>query len=164
MPITMPDNTYRRSLRPMVLTAAFAAAVAFAPQAAAGTCLEQVHGIAKIYGIQVDPPDAGRGPMTPRPSPEDLSRSGGVVEPPPVSSEAVIEPPAGTDPRMTTMPDVPPMQKQAPKAQPRKLDPTDRAALKASLMAARAEAIRGQERDCFVRLEKAQKILGPAEK
>jgi hypothetical protein len=139
------------------------AASAAAPGAWAGTCLEQVHGFAVKYDIKVDPPDAGRVPSTRPPAPEDLSESDGVIEPAPRRSPAVIEPPAGTDPRMTTLPDVPPMVKEQTDGEPRRLSPADRAALKATLMSARAEALRGQEKDCFARLEKAKAIVLPAE-
>ena len=91
------------------------------------------------------------------------SESDGVIEPAPRRSPAVIEPPAGTDPRMTTLPDVPPMVKEQTDGEPRRLSPADRAALKATLMSARAEALRGQEKDCFARLEKAKAIVLPAE-
>jgi len=128
--------------------------------AAAEGCLDQVRELAGSQNISTDPPTAspGKAPGTPGQgtnpgvTSRDLGRSGGVIEPPATSDRSVITPPATTDSRMPTMPDVTPEQS------------TDRTALQAVLVAARAEAERGQEANCLEALEKARQLLERAEK
>lgn len=138
--------------------------------AAADGCLDQVRELARSQNISTDPPtaspDKGTGPgVTSR----DLGRSGGVIEPPATSDRSVITPPATTDSRMPTMPDVTP--KPAAPSDPEtarkeagKHKAADRTALQAVLVAARAEAERGQEANCLEALEKARKLLERPEK
>jgi hypothetical protein len=145
--------------------------------AVAEGCLDKVRELARSHNISTDPPTAspdrapgapgqGTGPgVTSR----DLGRSGGVIEPPATSDRSVIKPPATTDSRMPTMPDVTP--KQAAPASPeagkdaaQKDRAADRTALQALLVAARAEAERGQEAGCFDALEKARQLLERADK
>jgi len=80
----------------------------------------------------------------------ELGRSGGVIEPPATSDHSVIVPPAATDSRMPTLPDV----SEKPGS-----PPPQRAALQALLVAARAEAERGQEANCIDTLKKARELL-----
>ncbi len=145
--------------------------------AAAEGCLDQVRELARSQNISTDPPTAspdkapgapgqGTGPgVTSR----ELGRSGGVIEPPATSDRSVIAPPATTDSRMPTMPDVTqkpgtPPPRQAAKDEARKDAAVDRTALQAVLVAARAEAERGQDAGCLDALEKARQILKRAEK
>lgn len=119
--------------------------------AAAEGCLDQVRALAQAQNISTDPPtaspDKAPGPgVTSR----ELGRSGGVIEPPATSDRSVITPPATTDSRMPTMPDV----TEKPGA-----PPPQRAALQALLVAARAEAERGQEANCVDTLKKARELL-----
>ena len=145
--------------------------------AAAEGCLDQVRELARSQNISTDPPTAspdkapgapgqGTGPgVTSR----ELGRSGGVIEPPATSDRSVIAPPATTDSRMPTMPDVTqkpgtPPTGQAARDEARKDAAVDRTALQAVLVAARAEAERGQEAGCLDALEKARQLLKRAEK
>ena len=134
-----------------------AAALALWPGlAAAEGCLDQVRDLARAQNISTDPPtatpDKAPGPgVTSR----ELGRSGGVIEPPATSDRSVVTPPAATDSRMPTMPDVTEKPGTAP---------PQRAALQALLVAARAEAERGQEANCVDTLKKARELLERAEK
>lgn len=156
----------------------FAVALAFWPGlAAADGCLDQVRELAKSQDISTDPPTAspdkapgapGQG-TNPGVTSRDLGRSGGVIEPPATSDRSVITPPATTDNRMPTMPDVTPKPTTpaAPdttRKEAGKEAAVDRTALQAVLVAARAEAERGQEANCLDGLEKARQILKRAEK
>jgi hypothetical protein len=129
-----------------------AAALALWPGlAAAEGCLDQVRDLARAQNISTDPPtaspDQAPGPgVTSR----ELDRSGGVIEPPATSDRSVITPPATTDSRMPTLPDV----SEKPGS-----PPPQRAALQALLVAARAEAERGQEANCVDTLKKARELL-----
>jgi len=128
-------------------------------QAVAGTCLEGVHGMAKTYGLAVDPPNVGAGPVKPRPTPKEKLGSPGVVEPPPTESHGVTEPPKGTDQRLTNLPDVPAVPPNQPPKKSTVLSPSDRVTLQSTLMAARAEAKQGREAACYHQLQKAQRFL-----
>lgn len=119
--------------------------------AAAEGCLDQVQELARAQNISTDPPtaspDKAPGPgVTSR----ELGRSGGVIEPPATSDRSVIVPPATADSRMPTLPDV--TEKPG-------TPPPQRAALQALLVAARAEAERGQEANCVDTLKKARELL-----
>ena len=137
-----------------------ALALLLAPSlAAAEGCLDQVRELARIHNIPTDPPTASPD-KAPSVTSRELGRSGGVIEPPATSDRSVIAPPATTDNRMPTMPDVtqkpgtPPTQQAA-----RKDTAADRTALQALLVAARAEAERGQEANCIDALKKARELL-----
>lgn len=150
----------------------FAAALAllWPGLAAAEGCLDQVSDLARAQNISTDPPtaspDKAPGPgVTSR----ELGRSGGVIEPPATSDRSVITPPAATDSRMPTMPDVTrkpvePPTGQAARDEAKKDAAADRTALQALLVAARAEAERGQEANCVDTLKKARELLERAEK
>lgn len=146
-----------------------AVALALTPGlAAAEGCLDQVRALAKSQNISTDPPTVSPD-KAPGVTSRDLGRSGGVIEPPATSDRSVIAPPATTDSRMPTMPDVTP--KPAPESDPEaakketgKDQASDRTALQAVLVAARAEAERGQEANCLDALEKARQLLERTEK
>ena len=156
-----------------------AVALAFWPGfAAAEGCLDQVRELAKSQNISTDPPTASpdraspKGPLPTRPpgvTSRELGRSGGVIEPPATSDRSVITPPGTTDSRMPTMPDVtrtpgPPPTQEAARDEAKKERAADRTALQALLVAARAEAERGQEANCVDTLKKARELLERAEK
>jgi hypothetical protein len=167
-----------RRISTLLAALALAAPLAGAPGlAAAAGCLDQVGELARSQNISTDPPTASpdKAPGAPGPgtgpgvTSRELGRSGGVIEPPATSDRSVIAPPATTDSRMPTMPDVTPrpaapsdpqtVQKEAAKDRA-----ADRTALQALLVAARAEAERGQEAGCLDALEKARKLLQGTEK
>lgn len=131
--------------------------------AAAEGCLDQVREVARAHNISTDPPTASPD-KAPSVTSRELGRSGGVIEPPATSDRSVITPPGTTDSRMPTMPDVsrtpgtPPSQ-QAARNTARKDAAADRTALQALLVAARAEAERGQEANCIDTLKKARELL-----
>jgi hypothetical protein len=131
--------------------------------AAAAGCLDQVRELATAHNISTDPPTASPD-KAPGVTSRELGRSGGVIEPPATSDRSVITPPGTTDSRMLTMPDVsrtpgtPPSQ-QAARDETRKDAAADRTALQALLVAARAEAERGQEANCVDTLKKARELL-----
>jgi hypothetical protein len=124
--------------------------------AVAETCLEQTQRLAMEFNLSIDPPEArpGRDPVTS----EDLAESGGVIEPPPARDEAVIEAPERAQNGMPTVPDIPP-DAAPPQDGPDALDPSARVTLQSILTAARAEAKRGREADCFARLSKAKAYI-----
>ncbi|MFN4018446.1 MAG: hypothetical protein ACK4JB_24130 [Reyranella sp.] len=117
--------------------------------AAAEGCLDQVQDLARAHNVSTDPPTASPD-QSPSVTSRELSRSGGVIEPPATSDRSVISPPATVDSRMPTMPDV--TDKPG-------TPPPQRAALQALLVAARAEAERGQEANCVDTLKKARELL-----
>ncbi len=159
----------------------FAVVLAFWPGlAAADGCLDRVRELARSQDISTDPPTAspdkapgapgapGQG-TNPGVTSRELGKSGGVIEPPATADRSVITPPATTDSRMPTLPDVTPKQGMpaAPdttRKEDRKEAAVDRTALQALLVAARAEAERGQEANCLDTLEKARKLLERPEK
>ncbi len=148
-----------------------AAALALWPGlAAAEGCLDQVRDLARAQNISTDPPTASPDKVPgPGVTSRELGRSGGVIEPPATSDRSVITPPATTDSRMPTMPDVTPKPSapptgQAARDEAKKDAAADRTALQALLVAARAEAERGQEANCVDTLKKARELLERAEK
>ena len=141
--------------------------------AAAEGCLDQVRELARSQNISTDPPTASPDRSSPERAPgvtsRELGRSGGVIEPPATSDRSVITPPGTTDSRMPTMPDVtrtpgPPPTQEAARDEAKKERAADRTALQALLVAARAEAERGQEANCVDTLKKARELLERAEK
>ena len=58
-------------------------------QAFGDNCLDRVEQLAAAYGTSTDPPTIPPGEMKKPVSPDDLARSGGVVEPPPTSDRSV---------------------------------------------------------------------------
>jgi hypothetical protein len=137
----------------------------FAGPAFGENCRDRVQELAAQYKIETEPPTIPPGEMGKPVTPEDLARSGGVVEPPPTSDRAVITPPQSHS-GMPTLPDVtqpttPPPAKatEADKPSMTKLDPAERTTLQALLVAARAQAERGMERECLDGLRKAQRVI-----
>lgn len=131
--------------------------------AAAEGCLDQVRDLARAQNIATDPPTASPD-KAPSVTSRELGRSGGVIEPPATSDRSVITPPGTTDSRMPTMPDVTgtpgaPPGPPAARNEARKDAAADRTALQALLVAARAEAERGQEANCVDTLKKARELL-----
>lgn len=122
--------------------------------AQAETCLDRVREMAAGQGISTDPPTLSPGEARRPGSSGDLARSGGVVEPPPVSDRSVITPPRDHS-GMPTLPDVKPAQPP----EGRGLDAADRSTLQALLVAARAQAERGDETGCLEGLRKAHDLL-----
>ena len=161
--MTMQRRHNARRGRPAhcLAAAVFVAIGLNAGAAFAGTCLEQARELAQQHKLSIDPPNAPVGKAPRAPGAGDLGKSGGVIEPPPVNDPAVIEPPGGVRYGMPTVPDIAPpprTKKEEEAAAPRRLSPADLALLEATLVAARNEAQRGREQQCFERLEKAQQI------
>jgi hypothetical protein len=117
--------------------------------AAAESCIDQVQALAGQHAMKTDPPTAapGKGDVKTR----DLARSGGVIAPPPVRDKSVITPAPDKHDPMPTVPDVTSQKQQdGPEA--------DHSGLQAALVAARAQAERGDEKGCLEALARA-KIL-----
>lgn len=123
------------------------AVVVSAGTAAAESCLDRVLAAAARFGVATDPPTTG--PHGPDVTAEDLARSGGVIEPMPLKDGTVITPPRGKSYGMTTLPDV----------DGRGLPGPDLTALQAVLVAARAQAERGNEAGCWTTLEKVRLVI-----
>jgi len=150
-----------------------AVALVLAPEAASGNnCLDRTQRLAAEYGLSTEPPTIPPGEVRKPVTPDDLARSGGVVEPPAVSDRSVITPPEVRS-GMPTMPDVKP---SPPPAGPTtgtlngagtlkgSLDPQDATSLQALLVAARAQAERGMESECLDGLRKAQELISRKKK
>lgn len=134
----------------MVWPAAVGLLAAYAQTAAAETCLDQVRALAGRYGISTDPPTAAPGGKA-EVTPQDLARSGGVITPPPMSDRSVITPAPDKHDPMPTVPDVD-TKKQSDRTQ------ADRSRLQAALVAARAQAERGDEKGCEEALGRARTL------
>jgi hypothetical protein len=90
----------------LAAAAALLASLMLLPDQAFGdNCLDRVERMAATYGTSTDPPTIPPGEMKKPVSPDDLARSGGVVEPPTTSDRSVITPPPAHS-GMPTMPDV----------------------------------------------------------
>jgi hypothetical protein len=94
-------------------------------------------------------------------TPDDLARSGGVVEPPATSDRSVITPPPAHS-GMPTLPDVARPEPKGKSANTQKLGPADMSTLQAVLVAARAQAERGLETECLDGLRKAEQLIAHA--
>jgi hypothetical protein len=152
-----PRHTAR--LKALAAAAALLASLMLLPDQAFGdNCLERVEQMAATYGTSTDPPTIPPGEMKKPVSPDDLARSGGVVEPPKTSDRSVITPPRDHS-GMPTLPDVvrPEPKDRSAKATP--LDPADMSTLQAVLVAARAQAERGMEAECLDGLRKAEQLI-----
>ena len=157
-----PESVVCRCMHIRLLAFAFALAL-WPGLAAAEGCLDQVRELARAQNIATDPPMASPD-KAPSVTSRELGRSGGVIEPPATSDRSVITPPGTTDSRMPTMPDVTgkpgtPPGPPAARNEARKDAAADRTALQALLVAARAEAERGQEANCVDTLKKARELL-----
>jgi hypothetical protein len=131
----------------MVASVVIGLAVASAGTARAEGCLGRVLATADRYGVATDPPTAG--PRSPDVTAEELARSGGVIEPKRLKDGTVIAPPPGRRYGMPTLPDM----------ERRELPGIDLTALQAVLVAARAQAERGNDSGCWATLEKATTII-----
>jgi hypothetical protein len=146
-------------LKALAAAAALLASFLLLPDQAFGdNCLDRVQQMAAAYGTSTDPPTIPPGEMKKPVSPDDLARSGGVVEPPATSDRSVITPPRDHS-GMPTMPDIarPEPKDKTAKALP--LDPADMSTLQAVLVAARAQAERGMEAECLDGLRKAEQLI-----
>ena len=153
-------NTAR--LKALAAAAALLASLMLLPDQAFGdNCLARVEQMAAAYGTSTDPPTIPPGEMKKPVSPDDLARSGGVVEPPRTSDRSVITPPRDHS-GMPTMPDVarPESRDKSAKIQP--LGAADMSTLQAVLVAARAQAERGMESECLDGLRKAEQLIAHA--
>ena len=131
--------------------------------ASAESCLDRVNKLAAAHGISADPPTVNPDRTTERKvTPEDLARSGGVIEPPAINDRSVITPPRDTHYRMPTMPEV---AKPAEDKKPAdgKLSASDQTTLQGILVAARAQAERGMEVNCVERLQQAERLVDRTE-
>jgi hypothetical protein len=153
----------KRTFLPLGITGAVLALLA--PDAAADSCLDQVRSLAGRYDISTDPPTASPNESRPEVTTQDLARSGGVIEPPPMQDKSVITPPRDQGNAMPTMPDVktPPPKDSRNSSTPPSKRP-DLTALQALLVAARAQAERGSESECLEGLAKARQLIEHAEK
>ena len=139
--------------------ATFVAGLLLPPnQALAENCRDRVEQMATAYGTSTDPPTIPPGEMKKPVTPDDLARSGGVVEPPATSDRSVITPPRAHSGR-PTMPDVARPQPKSKATDKPALDPADMSSLQALLVAARAQAERGMEAECLDGLRKAEQIV-----
>src|SRR5581483_9687126 len=93
-------------LKALAAAAVLLASLMLLPDQAFGdNCLARVEQLAAAYGTSTDPPTIPPGEMKKPVSPDDLARSGGVVEPPKTADPSVITPPRDHS-GMPTMPDV----------------------------------------------------------
>ncbi len=129
--------------------------------ALAENCRDRVLELSAQYRIETEPPTIPPGEMRKPVTPDDLARSGGVVEPPPTSDRSVVTPPQSHS-GMPTLPDIAPQQPKAAEVDTHsvtKLDPAEVTTLQALLVAARAQAERGMEQECLDGLRKAQRMI-----
>ena len=153
-------------LRMLAAAAALLASlVLLSEQALGDNCLDRVAQMAAAYGTSTDPPTIPPGEMKKPVSPDDLARSGGVVEPPATTDRSVITPP----PAHSGMPTLPDVVRPEPKSEPKtkgatapNLGPADMSTLQAVLVAARAQGERGMETECLDGLRKAEQLIAHA--
>ena len=153
-----------KAARPKALAATaalLASLMVLSDQAFGDNCLERVEQMAAAYGTSTDPPTIPPGEMKKPVRPDDLARSGGVVEPPTTSDRSVITPPRDHS-GMPTMPDVVRPQPKDKSAKAQTLGPADMSTLQAVLVAARAQAERGMEAECLAGLRKAEQLIAHA--
>ena len=149
-------------LKALAAAAALLASLMLLPDQAFGdNCLDRVEQMAAAYGTSTDPPTIPPGEMKKPVTPDDLARSGGVVEPPTTADRSVITPPRDHS-GMPTLPDVVRPQPKDKDANARKLGAADMSTLQAVLVAARAQAERGMETECLDGLRKAEQLIAHA--
>ncbi len=154
-------RSFQHTPLPAVLASAAAllASLTLLPDRALGAnCLDRVEQMAAAYGTSTDPPTIPPGEMKKPVSPDDLARSGGVVEPPATPDRSVITPPRDHS-GMPTMPDVGPPKTKEESDKVQKLGAADMSTLQAVLVAARAQAERGMEAECLDGLRKAEQLI-----
>ena len=142
-------------------TALLASVVLMPPQAFGDNCLDRVQQMAAAYGTSTDPPTIPPGEMKKPVTPDDLARSGGVVEPPATTDRSVITPPRDHS-GMPTMPNVVRPAEKDNRAQTQRLGAADMSTLQAVLVAARSQAERGMEAECLDGLRKAEQLIAHA--
>jgi hypothetical protein len=118
------------------------------PPAAADNCIDQVRALASQHALTTNPPTVAPGDKGDIRT-QDLAKSGGVIAPPPVQDKSIITPAPNQHDSMPTVPDVT-SQKQpdGPEA--------ERSGLQAALVAAQAQAERGDEKGCREALTRAR--------
>lgn len=141
--------------------ALLASLVLLSDQALGDNCLDRVEQMAAAYGTSTDPPTIPPGEMKKPVSPDDLARSGGVVEPPTATDRSVITPPRAHS-GMPTLPEVVRPEPKDKGATASKLGPADMSTLQAVLVAARAQGERGMETECLDGLRKAEQLIAHA--
>ena len=159
-----PRNAAHHAARLKALAAAAAllASLLLLPDQAFGdNCLERVEQMAATYGTSTDPPTIPPGEMKKPVTPDDLARSGGVVEPPTTSDRSVITPRRDHS-GMPTMPNVVRPEPKDKSAKAQTLGAADMSTLQAVLVAARAQAERGMEAECLDGLRKAEQLIAHA--
>jgi len=144
-----------------VTTALLASAMLLPAQAFGDNCLDRVQQMAAAYGTSTDPPTIPPGEMKKPMTPDDLARSGGVVEPPATTDRSVITPPRDHS-GMPTMPNVVRPAEKDNRAQTQRLGAADMSTLQAVLVAARSQAERGMEAECLDGLRKAEQLIAHA--
>jgi hypothetical protein len=116
--------------------------------AAADTCIDQVRALARQHALDSTPPTVapgGKGDVRT----QDLARSGGVIAPPPVQDKSIVAPAQDKHDPMPTVPDVTSKKQQDGSE-------AERSGLQAALVAARAQAERGDEKGCQEALARAR--------
>jgi len=146
----MAEQGSLRAIHPLLIAATGLAALVLSGQsAAAESCIDQVQALGRQHAMKTAPPTAapGKGDVRTR----DLARSGGVIAPPPVQDKSVITPAPDKHDPMPTIPDVTSRKQQdGPEA--------DHSGLQAALVAARAQAERGDEKGCLEALARAKTL------
>ncbi len=125
---------------------------------AADSCLVRVEQFAQERGLSIDPPDAVPNSPGTAATPDTLGKSGGVIEPPPSQDKAVIEPRGDVHYGMPTMPEIPSQAKPGGGTAGDAKSASHQALLESALIAAKSEAERGNEKDCFERLQQAEQL------
>jgi hypothetical protein len=148
-------------LKALAGAAALASLMLLPDQALADNCLDRVEQMAAAYGTSTDPPTIPPGEMKKPVTPDDLARSGGVVEPPTTADRSVITPPRDHS-GMPTMPNVVRPDAKDSRTQAQRLGAADMSTLQAVLVAARAQAERGMEAECLDGLRKAEQLTAHA--
>ena len=149
-------------LKALAAAAALVASLMLLPDQAFGdNCLDRVEQMASAYGTSTDPPTIPPGEMKKPVSPDDLARSGGVVEPPATSDRSVITPPRDSfrhaDDARPRAASAQGQEREGPDARPGR-----HVQLQAVLVAARAQAERGMEAECLDGLRKAEQLIAHA--
>lgn len=142
-------------------TALLASLTLLPAQAFGDNCLDRVQQMAAAYGTSTDPPTIPPGEMKKPVTPDDLARSGGVVEPPTTTDRSVITPPRDHS-GMPTMPNVVRPDEKDNRTDAQRLGAADMSTLQAVLVAARAQAERGMESECLDGLRKAEQLIAHA--
>jgi hypothetical protein len=149
------------------MTTQIAIVLAVLPAAAqAQNCSDEIGLFAQQYGLSADLPQTQPNQAPPNSSgsrdisPDDLSRSGGVVAPSSNPHARIIEPNQDVDPKMSKS-EAHPVGPQGGPADRSHLVAAKRAQMQGLLDAARAAGKRGDEKECLERLALARTIPEP---